>query len=154
MNIEKKGLQLSIYSPLDSLKVYGDAIKLKQVIINIVHNALKFTETGMIAISIDIITANNSVMISIKDTGIGIEPQLQDKLFRPFEMIDSSTTRKYGGTGLGLAISRNYIELMGGSINLYSEGINKGTIVQIQLPLLGSKKEELAITSLNVDISI
>jgi hypothetical protein len=64
-------------------------------------------------------------------------------------MIDSSTTRKYGGTGLGLAISRNYLELMGGSINLYSEGIDKGTTVEIRLPILSSQQQELAIVSLN-----
>jgi signal transduction histidine kinase len=149
INIDKKGLKLSLNLAIDNLIVYGDAIKLKQVIINIVHNAIKFTETGTITISTDIITGTNLVLISIKDTGIGIEPQLQDKLFRPFEMIDSSTTRKYGGTGLGLAISRNYLELMGGSINLYSEGIDKGTTVEIRLPILSSQQQELAIVSLN-----
>jgi signal transduction histidine kinase len=77
----------------------------------------------------------HNVIITVKDTGIGIDPQQQEKLFRPFVMVDGSTTRKFKGTGLGLAISRNLIELMGGSITLYSPGLGKGTTVEISLPL-------------------
>jgi signal transduction histidine kinase len=76
------------------------------------------------------------VVVTVQDTGIGIEPVTQHKLFRPFVMIDGTTTRKFGGTGLGLAISRNLMELMGGSITLSSAGIGFGTAVEITLPIL------------------
>jgi signal transduction histidine kinase len=189
--IQKKGLQFTTPIWEEEIFVNADPAKLKQVLLNIVGNAAKFTESGSITIKSEVITKttsikginnfssshsgqeklyedqiltldngelfsyedilssnselatneNNSlsetqknVIITVKDTGIGIEPSQQDKLFRPFVMVDGSTTRKFGGTGLGLAISRNLIELMGGTINLYSAGENQGTTVTISLP--------------------
>jgi signal transduction histidine kinase len=76
------------------------------------------------------------VVVTVHDTGIGIDPNQQHKLFRPFVMIDGTTTRKFGGTGLGLAISRNLMELMGGSITLSSGGAGLGTTVEITVPMI------------------
>jgi two-component system, NarL family, sensor histidine kinase BarA len=138
VNVQKKGLQLKCEILEQVIPIKGDRIKLKQVLINVIGNATKFTEEGSITISTKIIKQNSKlcVVISVVDTGIGIDPQQQQKLFRPFVMVDGTTTRKFEGTGLGLAISRNLIELMGGKITLESLGLNRGTTVKIILPLI------------------
>ena len=211
VNIHQKNLQLNVPNWEREIYVSADEAKLKQILINIVGNAVKFTDRGSINIDVRITTlpenyritsdpelqnspdlenyfqakevayleeVSNSlvtvnsvpnnhllkdssptksqssnpieideervppeesltqqVIIKVQDTGIGIEISQQDKLFRPFVMVDGSTTRKFGGTGLGLAISRSLIESMNGSIDLYSAGEGHGTTVIIQLPL-------------------
>lgn len=147
--IQNKGLQLILPERQAPIAVEADPVKLKQILLNVVGNALKFTDTGSIAISTRIEPAPNGqangstappassaqeryAIVSIRDTGIGIDPSQQDRLFQPFVMVD----RKYGGTGLGLAISRNLIELMKGSITLHSAGAGLGTTVEISLPVL------------------
>lgn len=153
--IQHKGIEFHTSDLHDVIAVNADPAKLKQVLLNVVSNAVKFTESGSITIKTRIESAsevhsstadgskNNGsvpgsslVVVTVKDTGIGIDPSQQHKLFRPFVMVDGSTTRKCGGTGLGLAISRNLIELMGGSIILFSEGDGKGTTVEITLPTI------------------
>jgi signal transduction histidine kinase len=139
--VQQKKLTLTLQECQENLKVNADAAKLKQVLLNIVGNAVKFTESGGITISTHIETSQTStleaptVIIKVQDTGIGIAPNQQDKLFRPFVMVDGTTTRKFGGTGLGLAISRNLMELMGGTISLFSAGLHQGTMVVIRLSL-------------------
>ena len=156
VNIQNKGLQLKTDLGTDLIPVAADAAKLKQVIINIIGNATKFTDQGSITIATAISKSSHhksQVIISITDTGLGIEPTQQHKLFRPFVMLDGGTTRKVEGTGLGLAISRNLVELMGGSITLESAGINQGTTVKIMLPMIdsallsGAATKELVIKS-------
>ncbi|MGL4618316.1 MAG: ATP-binding protein, partial [Chroococcidiopsis sp.] len=127
----------------EPLLVHADAAKLKQVLINVIGNAVKFTDRGSISIKLEItaqLVQDGSttfwVTVAVEDTGLGIDPTQQHKLFRPFVMVDGTTTRKLGGTGLGLAISRNLIELMGGRIALSSPGIGLGTTVEISLPLV------------------
>ena len=138
VNVQYKGLQLICDIGDKPIPIKSDSLKLKQVLINIISNATKFTDEGSIQITTNLNLGNHQpyVLISIKDTGIGIDPGEQSKLFRPFVMVDGTTTRKFEGTGLGLAISRNLIELMGGKITLQSLGLNQGTTVIIKLPLI------------------
>ncbi len=163
VNIQQKGLQLNIPQMNEPLMVNADPAKLKQVLINIIGNATKFTDEGSITITLEIepINDKSQVVIKIKDTGIGIDPTHQQKLFRPFVMVEGANTRKFGGTGLGLAISRNLIELMKGSITLESAGINEGTTVTIILPLIDDSmltspeeqgsSDNLGVTSVSID---
>ncbi|MBW4669807.1 MAG: two-component sensor histidine kinase [Cyanomargarita calcarea GSE-NOS-MK-12-04C] len=138
VNVQQKGLQLVCEQLIEQIPVNADAGKLKQVLINIIGNAIKFTEEGSITITtkIESIDDKSVIIVSVKDTGVGVDSAQQDKLFRPFVMVDAQNTRKFGGTGLGLAISRNLMELMGGTITLESAGINQGTTVSIILPLI------------------
>jgi two-component system, NarL family, sensor histidine kinase BarA len=138
VNVQQKGLKLICEQLIEEIPVNADAGKLKQVLINIIGNATKFTEEGSITVStkIESIDEKSVIIVSVKDTGVGVDSAQQDKLFRPFVMVDAQNTRKFGGTGLGLAISRNLMELMGGMITLDSGGINQGTTVSIILPLI------------------
>ncbi|CCI03815.1 sensor histidine kinase [Microcystis aeruginosa] len=122
----------------ENLIVYADTTKLKQVILNVISNSIKFTETGTISLITHL--EYPQAIITIIDTGIGIDPQQQSKLFRPFVMVDGSTTRKFSGTGLGLAISKNFMKMMGGDITISSQGQGLGTTVEIILPLVGERK--------------
>ncbi len=142
-NIRQKGLQLYKQDYSHRIKVKTDPTKLKQIFINIIGNAIKFTDRGSISISSEIRSVTNSqtqetedmAVITIKDTGIGISPQIQEKLFQPFVVEDESRFQALGSTGLGLVISKNLVELMGGKIQLVSPGKNQGTLVEIFLPL-------------------
>ena len=144
VHIQQKGLQLITTDIKQPILVEADPAKLKQVLLNVIGNAVKFTDSGSITIKTQIHSKNNypssdstySVVVTVQDTGVGIEPTQLHKLFHPFVMVDGTTTRKFGGTGLGLAISRNLIELMAGNIILDSPGYGKGTTVEITLPLL------------------
>ncbi|MCC5646418.1 two-component sensor histidine kinase [Nostoc sp. CHAB 5824] len=138
VNVQQKSLQLKCELDPQPIPIQADAAKLKQVLINVIGNATKFTDTGSITIATEIqySSAKSQVVVAVKDTGIGIDPTQQHKLFRPFVMVNGTTTRQFEGTGLGLAISRNLIELMGGSITLESAGLYQGTTLKITLPLI------------------
>lgn len=137
-SLQRKCLKLNLLFCPENPIVYADPTKLKQVILNVISNSIKFTDTGTISLITRL--ENTQAIITIIDTGIGIDPQQQSKLFRPFVMIDGSTTRKFSGTGLGLAISKNFMKMMGGDITISSQGQGLGTTVEIILPLVGERK--------------
>ena len=121
--------------------VSGDPTRLRQVLVNLVSNAVKFTGQGEIRLSIRPATAG-SYDISVADTGVGIPEVQQARLFQPFIQADTSTTRRFGGTGLGLAISRQLVTLMGGRIDLASKE-GKGSTFTIQVPLPPAEAVEI-----------
>ncbi|MEN8164967.1 MAG: ATP-binding protein, partial [Acidobacteriota bacterium] len=115
----EKGLELAYLidgSLVDSLK--GAGARVRQVLLNLLSNAVKFTESGevLVSVSATAVETGMEVHVSVRDTGIGIDPEGSERLFKPFIQADASTTRRYGGSGLGLAISRRLCELMGGRI--------------------------------------
>jgi CheY-like chemotaxis protein/anti-sigma regulatory factor (Ser/Thr protein kinase) len=118
---QAKGLEIGCY--VDERlpgRVVGDAARLRQVLFNLAGNAIKFTEKGGVSIIVEPAAQKDAISISVHDTGIGISPQDQARIFLEFEQADGSATRKFGGTGLGLTISNRIIESMGGSIAVES----------------------------------
>lgn len=148
------GVQIDSQVPY---RVFGDATRIRQVLMNLVGNAVKFTHEGQINIHIDLITIIDDVAFlsfSVQDTGIGIEPEKLDHIFASFVQGDGSTTRKYGGTGLGLSISKQIVELMGGSFYVESE-LGKGSTFnfKVRLPIAqidGSERPNLGFERLSV----
>ena len=137
--LSAKGLTLNKEIPpeLANRVVRGDSLRIQQVLLNLVSNAIKFTEHGSILIRIGVQAENEQdlvIHVDISDTGIGIASEALTRLFNPFEQADDSTTRKYGGTGLGLAISKRVIELMGGQISVTSE-LGSGSCFRFSVPL-------------------
>lgn len=135
----KKGLTLVAEWPAgDSLVVRGDALRLRQIVTNLLGNAVKFTEHGRIVLSL-VVTGQDgdavNVMLKVTDTGIGIAPEAQERIFEHFSQADGSTTRKYGGTGLGLAISRHLVNMMGGRLGVQSQ-LDQGACFTVDLRLL------------------
>jgi signal transduction histidine kinase len=129
---------LSLFIEVDSdreVEIYADNTRLRQVMINLVNNAIKFTEKGKIAIRASK-QDSATVLITVKDTGIGIPPEKLEDVFQEFTQVDTSTTRKAGGTGLGLPISRRLIQMHGGRLWAESTGVpGEGSTFIIELPV-------------------
>ncbi|HEX5839923.1 MAG TPA: response regulator, partial [Anaerolineales bacterium] len=107
--------------------IKSDVTRLRQILINLVSNAVKFTDKGEVVLTVKRGKAENELVFTVRDTGIGISEGNMNRLFQSFSQADSSTTRKFGGTGLGLAISRRLTEMMGGTMRAESAGIGKGS---------------------------
>ncbi|MFO0977191.1 MAG: response regulator [Planctomycetaceae bacterium] len=123
--------------------VAGDHNRLRQVLLNLVNNAVKFTEQGRITVSAEVVQKgddNDVIRIAVSDTGIGIPKERQGRLFQMFSQIDASTTRRFGGTGLGLALCKRLVELMGGTIGVESEA-GWGSTFWFSIPLKKSVAE-------------
>ena len=136
---QTKGLRLGLQiDPAVRLPVRGDPVRLRQVLGNLISNAVKFTERGSVAVHVRRLgetAAQHQLRFEVRDTGIGISAEGRTRLFQAFSQADASTTRLYGGTGLGLAISRRIVELMGGRIGVDSEP-GAGSTFLFEVPLL------------------
>lgn len=141
-----KEKNLDLYFDIDPIvnnHLIGDPYRIMQILINLIGNALKFTDKGYIHITVNIqetFDKKTNLVIEVKDTGIGIDKEKQQKLFQKFNQADSSNTREYGGTGLGLSISKKLVELMGGEISLESEK-DKGSKFSFNIVVDCIKKE-------------
>jgi signal transduction histidine kinase/CheY-like chemotaxis protein/HPt (histidine-containing phosphotransfer) domain-containing protein len=137
---EDKGLELAAqFVPHDvPLLLRGDPFRLRQIISNLIANAIKFTHDGEVVVRVDVLvesTAEISLRLAVRDTGIGIPQEAQDRIFEQFAQADGSTTRQYGGTGLGLAICRRLLGLMGGHIGVTSApGQGSTFTIELRLP--------------------
>ncbi|MDQ5906218.1 MAG: hypothetical protein QG590_699 [Pseudomonadota bacterium] len=134
----EKGLELHFVLENDvPQRLVGDSLRLTQVLVNLLSNATKFTEAGQILVFVSVAERSDTrvrLEIAVQDTGIGVSPEQQTRLFRAFSQADTSTTRKYGGTGLGLTICNRLVELMGGKISLSSEpGIGSTFLFDVPL---------------------
>jgi len=128
----KKGVDFALDIAAAHGRYLGDPARLRQILNNLISNALKFTETGEIRLSAR--HADGVLSIAVTDTGIGIAADKRDKLFTKFDQLESSTTRRFGGTGLGLSISQELAQLMGGAIGVESE-LGRGSCFTLELPL-------------------
>jgi len=145
INAEKKGINLSYpVTPEDQIVLLGDPHRIRQIIMNLVSNAIKFTQKGSVNIStsiVDDLNANHTTMkIIVRDTGIGVPPQKLQSIFDKFTQADSSITRHFGGTGLGLSISKHLAELMGGDICVTSI-MDQGSEFTLSLPVKAAPDE-------------
>lgn len=134
-------------------QIMGDSLRLRQILINLISNAIKFTKKGEVFLSVSIAKRTGDkmeLMFKVRDTGIGIPKDKLDRLFKAFSQVDSSTTRKYGGTGLGLAISDKLVKLMGGTINVESQAGVGSTFSFAINTKVGSKSQR---TYVNINTS-
>jgi CheY-like chemotaxis protein/nitrogen-specific signal transduction histidine kinase len=154
-----KGLNYSIDLSSDApASVVTDPQRLRQVLKNLLTNAFKFTEQGEVRVHIgeatggwsrattSLVEAPGVIAFSVSDTGIGIDPEHQERIFEPFSQVDGSTARIYGGTGLGLSISRDLVTLLGGEITI-SSALDRGTTFSVYLPLRSPPGVEEAIST-------
>lgn len=140
-----KQLELVCFVEERGLEVQGDPHRLRQILSNLIGNAIKFTEHGEVIVEAELENLSERRAywrITVKDTGIGIPPERIDRLFQPFSQLDGSTTRRYGGTGLGLAISKQLVEMMGGTISVASE-VGKGSTFTVRIPFRRPRQARL-----------
>ncbi|MCC7451321.1 MAG: response regulator [Anaerolineae bacterium] len=142
--IEKNNNTLQVNCPDDIGTMRADLTKVRQVLFNLLSNASKFTNQGAVTLDVSRKTMRDLewIVFTVKDSGIGMNPEQMANLFKDFSQADASTTRKYGGTGLGLSISRRFCQMMGGDIYVESQQ-GKGATFMVQLPAVVAKPEEV-----------
>ncbi|WP_170291861.1 hybrid sensor histidine kinase/response regulator [Heliobacterium mobile] len=134
---EKKLNLVTFVDPQVPILLLGDPVRLRQILLNLMGNALKFTDRGDVALRVHLVSQTEekaNIRFEVSDTGIGLSPEARVRLFQPFTQADGSTTRKYGGTGLGLSISKRLVEIMNGTIGVESE-MGRGSTFWAEIPL-------------------
>jgi CheY-like chemotaxis protein len=151
MKVKAKRMNLYLHTEFDDSTpqmLKGDAIRLTQILINLISNALKFTHEGGVTVKVDSLNRNEEitwVRFSISDTGIGIESEKQKKIFERFHQAQPENTRRYGGTGLGLSIVKQLVEIQNGTISVTSE-LGRGSVFTVVLPYQIAHESEMAST--------
>ncbi len=135
--ITRSKLKITTEIDVGAVLLRSDRQKVKQIVLNLLGNALKFTHEGSILVSAHYRPEVDEIKIAVRDTGIGIAPEDQDKVFEDFQQVDSSPTREYGGTGLGLAICRRLADMLGGRMGLVSS-LGEGSTFTLELPRQGA----------------
>jgi len=133
--VEQRNNVLAVHLPTELHEVHTDRAKLRQMLLNLLNNAAKFSENAVITLKIELIKKDNRdwMQIHVIDQGIGMSAEQQQKIFEPFTQADDSSTRKYGGTGLGLAITKQFSQMLGGNVKLISE-LGRGSTFTLELP--------------------
>lgn len=139
-----KGLTLTLQCEQTPLAIMGDALRIRQILINLLSNGVKFTNQGGVTLTVS--KGHGTLYFAVKDTGIGLHADAQERIFSPFEQADGSTSRRFGGTGLGLSISRKLARLMGGDIRLQSS-LGEGATFTLVIPLEEADASALPTTS-------
>ena len=137
LKAEEKHIEFVVSNKTQRMNLIGDPLRIQQVLMNLCSNAIKFTQQGEVLLSVELLEQKQDrglFRFTVRDTGVGLSPAQQEKLFEAFSQADTSTTRQFGGTGLGLAISKELVELMGGTIAVESEQ-GKGSCFCFDLPL-------------------
>jgi signal transduction histidine kinase len=137
--IQKARLSTVVELPPGLLPLYSDRQKVKQIALNLLTNAIKFTPQGLVKVSVQTSDDQREVRISVADTGIGIAAHDHDKVFEDFRQADNSVTREYGGAGLGLAICRRLANMLDGRIELSSE-LGRGSIFTLVIQRKGKRR--------------
>lgn len=157
--VQRKGLQIYLRADDEvGARFHGDVLRLKQVLFNLVSNAIKFTERGFIELSIRLegqTDEEQRLLLGVQDTGIGMSAEVQARIFNAFEQADGATTRSYGGTGLGLSISHTLAELMGGELRLESApGLGTCIGLSVTLPLEQRREHDPMLAGLSAFMAL
>src|SRR5579884_1699613 len=136
LRAEAKDLTLRYdIDPMLPAYVYGDRVRFRQILTNLIANAIKFTAEGAIQVQVNAVGHNSRLRVEVVDSGIGVEESVRDRIFEAFFQADGTTRRRYGGTGLGLTISKQLVEIMGGRIGMFNNNPGPGATFWFEVPL-------------------